>query len=640
MQDQNFSDFIKTTKQYRDRIDHAAPLFGASHFWHQVAVDVHDRRCADPECCGVRDLNDNICNIVFQPVSCHQCYIAAECDELIHGTAHGCMLVDHNKPKIKPFKVDNYSQDDPRMAEALAAKLNQDVQRGWMKMAMDPMSAMHISALFGVDEVTKIREIKDMSAPLGGSVNDSSTVRDHSLPSLKHNLYGQLKPHMYLAKCDVKDAYRNICIHVLQQHLFNFSMPLDAHGQFTAKDEGHGFGVAQDGRLMFGARRAGEYFVRYMTLLQQYINDKIKHLGVTVVYVDDWLILSNDKHKCQQALDILMSIIKAAGLTIKTNKTEGPSQDLIFLGFRVQTTFNNDQVKISVSEKKVLKADDICKRMLGHRAVNAKLLQRCTGFLNHIAEVVFAGSAHLQGLHRLTAQALRKSNGWVTLSQHAKADLNWWLTTLRENNGTNIIIQQPMQWKHFTATDASLFAIGGYSTRGSFAYALTKDHGVHFPSDAPQDFGTLFANTPAGRALPRKLMPSKANGLLEKIAYLELLAIYTALSINLDEWSGKHVPIYTDNTNVVSWLTKNTASSCEDARLLRHILDICAKNNIRLMPTYINTNDNKIADSLSRLKFHEFLHASIDPAFTFPPRLWTPYPVAHQDFVKPTSQAV
>ena len=253
--------------------------------------------------------------------------------------------------------------------------------------------------------------------------------------------------------------------------------------------------------------------------------------------------------------------------------------------------------------------------------------------------MVFAGRARIEGLHRLTAEALKK--GWVKLSQHAIADLDWWTKIIDQRNGTNIIIQQPMQWEKFTSGDASLFAIGAFCDGWWCAYCVDPDklNCIDIPDDAPAKFGMLFTESEAGKALPKKLMPTKQNKLLENIAYLELLIVYVSIFEHKLKWRGLHVPIYSDNKNVIAWLTKNTAGSIEAARLLRFILDLCVELNIRIMPFYIDTKTNKIADTLSRLEWNKFCEAVNDPKFHVPPRMWAPYPVAQQDFVDHTVQA-
>ena len=543
--DNNFDPDITSVSDYQKLIDRNAPLFSAKFAWHEIAVITHNNKCKDPKCVGLTPMPDLITNVVFIPNPSHQCYIAKECDELVHGTAHGFILIDLGREKLPTYDVDNYVQEDERLTQALADKLNQDVDRGWMHKVS---TADFISPLFGIDEVTKVREIKDMSAPKGRAVNDIATVRPHSLPTMEHNLYGHLKPNKFMGKLDVSDAYRNLSIHALVRHMFNFKMWIDKEGNFSATDQGFGQQPVRDRRLMFGARRAGEIFVRLMTLLQQYLNTLIDGLGVTLVYVDDWFVITETEDQCQEAMEILIPVIESLGFKVKPSKTEGPSQDIIFLGFRIQTTYEGQDVRVSVADTKVQKTINVCKTLRDMRAFNPKAIQKTTGFLNHISQVVFAGRSRLQGLYIMTTQALKRGFGFH--SHHSYSDLDWWTKAIISDNGTNVIIQQPKMWTKFTAGDASLIAMGAHCEGWWCAYSIVpKTHPKHpkISPDAPKRFGMPFTQSDAATSLPKRLIPSKSNGLINKIAYLELLIIYIAIFENLGKWKGLHIPIYSDN---------------------------------------------------------------------------------------------
>ena len=60
-------------------------------------------------------------------------------------------------------------------------------------------------------------------------------------------------------------------------------------------------------------------------------------ITTTVVYVDDFLIIASTEEECQRALDALLKLLHDLGLEASPKKTVLPTQDLTFLGIRLET---------------------------------------------------------------------------------------------------------------------------------------------------------------------------------------------------------------------------------------------------------------------------------------------------------------
>ena len=83
-----------------------------------------------------------------------------------------------------------------------------------------------------------------------------------------------------------------------------------------------------------------------------------------------------------------------------------------------------------------------------------------------------------------------------------------------------------------------------------------------------------------------------------KINELALWPIISGLRVWYPDLKGKSVSIFTDNTQVYHMVRKGTSSNKTCMESLREIFWICKLYNIRLVPYYINTKNNLVADTL------------------------------------------
>ena len=67
--------------------------------------------------------------------------------------------------------------------------------------------------------------------------------------------------------------------------------------------------------------------------------------------------------------------------------------------------------------------------------------------------------------------------------------------------------------------------------------------------------------------------------------------------------SNKSVLMFTDNTQVMSMLSKGKSSNSACMAWIREIFWICVIYNIKLNPRYVNTKCNLVADTLSRMLY-------------------------------------
>ena len=98
------------------------------------------------------------------------------------------------------------------------------------------------------------------------------------------------------------------------------------------------------------------------------------------------------------------------------------------------------------------------------------------------------------------------------------------------------------------------------------------------------------------------------DGQASTIAFLELFAVYWALIRWGRRLEGFAVEIFIDNTAAMWWLRKERAPGSYGV-LMREVHLLCIRYDIQLIPTYIRSKDNVLADTLSRQAWAEFRRA-------------------------------
>ena len=88
----------------------------------------------------------------------------------------------------------------------------------------------------------------------------------------------------------------------------------------------------------------------------------------------------------------------------------------------------------------------------------------------------------------------------------------------------------------------------------------------------------------------------------QHINYREALAVYTAIKNHYQELRDRYLTVWSDNGTTLALLSKVGSMRCSKLLLdlTRVILELCATNNIRLMPRYIQGARNMNADHLTR----------------------------------------
>ena len=92
------------------------------------------------------------------------------------------------------------------------------------------------------------------------------------------------------------------------------------------------------------------------------------------------------------------------------------------------------------------------------------------------------------------------------------------------------------------------------------------------------------------------------------IAWLELLAACAAIYTFAHSISQRLLMVYSDNTNVVAWLSKRRAPSPIVCAVVAAIERVKYERLLKISTRYISTQDNTTADQLSRGHIPTYLY--------------------------------
>ena len=223
----------------------------------------------------------------------------------------------------KPAEVENYNSAIHHRS-AVEKQIITEIQEG--RYVITDTKPTIISALGAIPKSDgSVRLIHDCSQPAGLSVNeyanDNISVKYQSLS----DAVNLLSPGCYLAKLDLKSAYRSVALHPSQYMFTGLKWKFASHANFT---------YMYDTALPFGARKSPGIFHK----LSQAVRKMMEEKGHKVVaYLDDFLIVADSKQQCQFGLSTLIKLLRDLGFSIAWHKVEGPTQQLTFLGIHINT---------------------------------------------------------------------------------------------------------------------------------------------------------------------------------------------------------------------------------------------------------------------------------------------------------------
>ena len=464
----------------------------------------------------------------------------------------------------------NQNHQSARSAPAiLTADLQKQLEHGRLTQVNPQAEAQYVCSPLGL--VPKHdggwRRIHDLSFPQGQSVNDGIP---HDWGSLEYATYDDAVdsllskgPGAQFVKRDLKDAFRHIPVATSDQWLLGFYC------------DGHYW---MERYLPFGLRTAPFLFDLFAKALNWIL---ISVLGWTIIlhYLDDFFAIlspTDDAVAYGQQFDDLCAQL---GLTVNHSKDiMGTIAD--FLGIE----FDSGHMQARLPPDKLARARNTAKNLLNRATISHQELESAVGFLSFAAKIVIPGRAFLRRLF----DALRKPIAVHRITPAMKADLLWWSTYLDDWEGHKLLRHLDSRPTWHIWTDASgRLGMGGY----------IREH----------------ASQPVREAFSIRLATRHRR---KDIQFKEMKAVQQAIQLWLPRLSGSKLILYCDNDACVYGLQKLSIRGPAMAPL-RDIAMLLARNDIHLIPTWIPTKANQLADDLSRFRYRKI--ADENPQLRYPP---------------------
>lgn len=466
------------------------------------------------------------------------------------------------------FKIHFVGPNEPLMSRnshttrlnptAVDDKLHEEISVGRIKGPFDspPFRNFKCSPLALREKSTKgkYRLLHNLSYPYDNlSVNNNipqnfKTVQYASINDAIR-LVQRLGPCCYLAKSDIKNAFRLVPIHPSCYHLLGFKWK----GKFY-----------YDTALPMGLGESCKIF--------ETISDGIKYIlnkfGVVnmVKILDDFLFGGVSKRQCQLTLDVHIRLLNYLNIPIAWDKTsDQPTHVITFLGVQINTLNMTSQLPIDKLERYSNDIDSA----LDRSSMQIREIQAIIGKLQFATCVVPCGKAFLRRMINLLPKTrLYKPHWKIRIHRSSKQDLTIWRDFLLYYNGITIIKQTPILTSN---------AVNIYTDASGWGYSGTFN-GEWFQGKWP------------------------AHWSIHDIAVKEIFPIYLLIAMFSYELQGCRVVFHCDNQAIVSVLNKQTSRNKKIMKILRPLVLVLLKNNIRFRALYINTSLNVLADHLSRFQ--------------------------------------
>lgn len=395
----------------------------------------------------------------------------------------------------------------------------------------------------------KWRLIVDLSYPEGHSVNDSIPKALCSLSYITVDdaidVIAQSGPNTLLAKVDIKSAFRLIPVH-----------PADRH------------------------------------FLAMKWKDNI-YIDGCLPYLDDFLLIGPPHSPvCKQDLDTFMQLCDNLGIPLASEKLEGPSTSLNFLGICLDTA----HMEIRLPMDKLLRIQTTSAQWLKKKKATKHEILSLVGLLQHATKVVRCGRTFTARMYA-TAAKLRELHYFTRLNREFKSDLAWWHAFVHHWNGLCILRSpsSPSPVQTTIQTDAS----------GSWGCAAVYSH--HW---LQWQWPEIW--------ISRDIMAK------------ELVPVVLSCAVWGPLLARQNVLLQCDNLSLVAAINKGSAKTPIVMHLLRCLWFFCAYFDITLTASHIPGAINTLADQLSRNKMLDFFKTSLEAS-----KLPTPLPPSVLEIVSP-----
>jgi hypothetical protein len=458
--------------------------------------------------------------------------------------------------------------------DTLSEDLHKQLAKGQLGQTAD-LPVNFISSPLGLVPKSdgNFRRIHHLSHPAGNSVNDHIPRHWGTLTYTKFDdalhAVAQAGRDSTLVKRDLADAFRHVPVSHEDWWLLGFHWEdmwwYDKFLPFGLRTSPYIFDL-----FASGLHWILEYELGWPSILH-YLDD---FLGVIPPTQDAALYAENFDRLCIEL-----------GFLIKEKKSvTGTTAD--FLGLEIDTHAMEARLPADKQAKALL----LVRTYLKRKSLTLLELQSVIGFLSFAAKVVPLGRPFLRRLYNALSCYKLQSHHPRRVTSSMRADLRWWLAFLPQWDGITLI--RPSRRIFWVWTDA----------------AGTKGLGGYYLEDPDEALRNVTPTRAFSARVPRHHRHKHINT-------KEMLAVHKAIELwgTPGPLSGGRLILYIDNTAVVGGLAKRSIKG-EAMNTLRSLLVKAAAFDLELVPRWIPTAENTLADALSRREWRKI--ADLCPQLT------------------------
>ena len=399
------------------------------------------------------------------------------------------------------------------------------------------------------------RVITNLSYPEGSSVNDSI---DSSLCSVKYITVEQVAKRAFslgkgsrIAKIDIKAAYRLI--------------PVSPHDRrFLGMEWNNGIYV--DGMLPFGVRSAPKIFSAVADAVEWCVAKE--NVNNIYHYLDDFVVIGPpNSEDCASSLQKLKSVCEDLGIPLASEKEAGPSTNIEFLGFVIDTV----KQELQLPKDKLQRLLNEVQQWEARESCTKRELESFIGIVRHASKVLQPGHSFLST--RLSEMVKQQHSDNIRLNACFHSNVVWWRVFATHWNGCALMLDHDIKIE--LTSDAS----------GDWGYGACYDkRWFHLQwNDGTRGFSTIVK---------------------------ELIPIIIATVIWGPEWKGCTVVAKCSNNGVVRACNSCYSEEPHIMHMLRSLFFITACLQFKLVLEHIPDPSSSLARNLSRNQLDQFLPTS------------------------------
>ena len=342
--------------------------------------------------------------------------------------------------------------------------------------------------------------------------------------------------------------------------------------------------------LMFGLRHSGLQGQR-MTDSVSWIH---RRLGLEsepatmfncVNYCDDHGGGESSKSRADLSYQSLGKLLEELGLQESKDKARAPSHEMTYLGVQ----FNSTTMTMSVPPEKLAELKEDIERWYRKTTTSKKSLQSVLGKLFWVSRVVQHSRTFMgRLLGQLRELSGKPDNLKVKLSEDCRKDLLWWRNFLQLYNGVTMIEDE-------TAIPLSLSQL------------IDSPHIVCAGDATLTGGGAWHGGCYWSRQFPLSLRDQKIP-----IHIKEFLVVIVSTKLWGEGWTSRVIQIFCDNDPVCDVIDGERPSDPAMLSLLREFKYLVCKYKFYPVMRKIKTDDNSVADHISRRHDHAAAQSLFD----------------------------